>query len=108
MAPHEPLELFVDNYIKLLMDYNTETFQKILDMKVSLGSCSVFRHILTSGFQCYAWLSKGGCGRTLFIRHTPQLPFSSLPWDFLWAPGNIIAMHTPDLTLLGGSAVGLS
>lgn len=33
MAPHEPLELFVDNYIKLLMDYNTETFQKILDMK---------------------------------------------------------------------------
>ncbi|XP_054989660.1 vacuolar protein sorting-associated protein 53 homolog [Sorex araneus] len=33
MAPHEPLELFVDNYIKLLTDYNTETFQKILDMK---------------------------------------------------------------------------
>jgi hypothetical protein len=35
MAPHEPLVVFVDNYIKLLMDCNTETFQKILDMKVS-------------------------------------------------------------------------
>lgn len=35
MAPHEPLVVFVDNYIKLLTDCNTETFQKILDMKVS-------------------------------------------------------------------------
>ncbi|KAM4844717.1 vacuolar protein sorting-associated protein 53 homolog isoform 2-T2 [Thomomys bottae] len=33
MAPHEPLVVFVDNYIKLLTDCNTETFQKILDMK---------------------------------------------------------------------------
>lgn len=33
MAPHEPLVVFVDNYIKLLSDCNTETFQKILDMK---------------------------------------------------------------------------
>ncbi|XP_005987501.1 vacuolar protein sorting-associated protein 53 homolog [Latimeria chalumnae] len=33
MAPHEPSVVFVDNYIKLLADYNTETFQKILDMK---------------------------------------------------------------------------
>ncbi|XP_055112601.1 vacuolar protein sorting-associated protein 53 homolog isoform X2 [Symphalangus syndactylus] len=33
MAPHEPLVVFVDNYIKLLTDGNTETFQKILDMK---------------------------------------------------------------------------
>ncbi|XP_038614970.1 vacuolar protein sorting-associated protein 53 homolog [Tachyglossus aculeatus] len=33
MAPHEPAVVFVDNYIKLLSDYNTETFQKILDMK---------------------------------------------------------------------------
>lgn len=35
MAPHEPLVVFVDNYIKLLTDCNTETFQKILDMKVN-------------------------------------------------------------------------
>ncbi|PNI23229.1 VPS53 isoform 5 [Pan troglodytes] len=33
MAPHEPLVVFVDNYIKLLTDCNAETFQKILDMK---------------------------------------------------------------------------
>ncbi|XP_045693295.1 vacuolar protein sorting-associated protein 53 homolog isoform X3 [Phyllostomus hastatus] len=33
MAPHEPSVVFVDNYIKLLSDCNTETFQKILDMK---------------------------------------------------------------------------
>uniref|UniRef100_A0AAY5EXH4 Vacuolar protein sorting-associated protein 53 homolog n=1 Tax=Electrophorus electricus TaxID=8005 RepID=A0AAY5EXH4_ELEEL len=33
MAPHEPLVVFVDNYIKLLADGNPETFQKILDMK---------------------------------------------------------------------------
>ncbi|XP_037348250.1 vacuolar protein sorting-associated protein 53 homolog isoform X3 [Talpa occidentalis] len=33
MAPHEPPVVFVDNYIKLLTDCNTETFQKILDMK---------------------------------------------------------------------------
>ncbi|XP_074119921.1 vacuolar protein sorting-associated protein 53 homolog [Sminthopsis crassicaudata] len=33
MAPHEPLVVFVDNLIKLLTDCNTETFQKILDMK---------------------------------------------------------------------------
>ncbi|KAK2506839.1 hypothetical protein MC885_018340 [Smutsia gigantea] len=41
MAPHEPLVVFVDNYIKLLSDCNTETFQKILDMKVSSMSCFV-------------------------------------------------------------------
>lgn len=35
MAPHEPAVVFVDNYIKLLADGNPETFQKILDMKVS-------------------------------------------------------------------------
>uniref|UniRef100_A0A8C0WT21 Vacuolar protein sorting-associated protein 53 homolog n=1 Tax=Castor canadensis TaxID=51338 RepID=A0A8C0WT21_CASCN len=35
MAPHEPLVVFVDNYIKLLTDCNTETFQKILDMKAA-------------------------------------------------------------------------
>nr|XP_033777440.1 vacuolar protein sorting-associated protein 53 homolog isoform X2 [Geotrypetes seraphini] len=33
MAPHEPSVVFVDNYIKLLVDCNTDTFQKILDMK---------------------------------------------------------------------------
>ncbi|KAG8451759.1 hypothetical protein GDO86_003814 [Hymenochirus boettgeri] len=33
MAPHEPSIVFVDNYIKLLADCNTETFQKILEMK---------------------------------------------------------------------------
>uniref|UniRef100_H2QBT0 Vacuolar protein sorting-associated protein 53 homolog n=1 Tax=Pan troglodytes TaxID=9598 RepID=H2QBT0_PANTR len=38
MAPHEPLVVFVDNYIKLLTDCNAETFQKILDMKVCAGT----------------------------------------------------------------------
>lgn len=38
MAPHEPAVVFVDNYIKLLTDCNTETFQKILDMKVGAVS----------------------------------------------------------------------
>ncbi|KAM4699601.1 vacuolar protein sorting-associated protein 53 homolog [Discoglossus pictus] len=33
MAPHEPSVVFVDNYIKLLADCNTDTFQKILEMK---------------------------------------------------------------------------
>ncbi|KAM8974951.1 vacuolar protein sorting-associated protein 53 homolog isoform 2-T2 [Pelodytes ibericus] len=33
MAPHEPSHVFVDNYIKLLADCNTETFQKTLEMK---------------------------------------------------------------------------
>ncbi|XP_064021915.1 vacuolar protein sorting-associated protein 53 homolog isoform X1 [Pogoniulus pusillus] len=33
MAPHEPQVVFVDNYIKLLVDCSTDTFQKILDMK---------------------------------------------------------------------------
>ncbi|KAM4044152.1 vacuolar protein sorting-associated protein 53 homolog [Anomaloglossus baeobatrachus] len=33
MAPHEISVVFVDNYIKLLADCNTETFQKILEMK---------------------------------------------------------------------------
>lgn len=33
MAPHEPSVVFVDNYIKLLADCSTETFQKILEMK---------------------------------------------------------------------------
>ncbi|XP_029467279.1 vacuolar protein sorting-associated protein 53 homolog isoform X2 [Rhinatrema bivittatum] len=33
MAPHEPSVVFVDNYIKLLADCSTDTFQKILDMK---------------------------------------------------------------------------
>ncbi|XP_040192733.1 vacuolar protein sorting-associated protein 53 homolog [Rana temporaria] len=33
MAPHEPSVVFVDNYIKLLADCNTETFQRILEMK---------------------------------------------------------------------------
>uniref|UniRef100_A0A8C5LWQ7 Vacuolar protein sorting-associated protein 53 homolog n=1 Tax=Leptobrachium leishanense TaxID=445787 RepID=A0A8C5LWQ7_9ANUR len=33
MAPHEPSVVFVDNYIKLLTDCNTETLQKILEMK---------------------------------------------------------------------------
>lgn len=45
MAPHEPPVVFVDNYIKLLADCSTDTFQKILDMKVRispvLGSFSV-------------------------------------------------------------------
>ncbi|XP_044286182.1 vacuolar protein sorting-associated protein 53 homolog isoform X1 [Varanus komodoensis] len=33
MAPHEPPVVFADNYIKLLADCNTDTFQKVLDMK---------------------------------------------------------------------------
>lgn len=47
MAPHEPLVVFVDNYIKLLTDCNTETFQKILDMKVG-AQFSHTQHWLTS------------------------------------------------------------
>ena len=46
MAPHEPLVVFVDNYIKLLTDCNTETFQKILDMKVSSAFCFFPGHLL--------------------------------------------------------------
>ena len=46
MAPHEPSVVFVDNYIKLLSDCNTETFQKILDMKVNSGSRFVPKHSL--------------------------------------------------------------
>lgn len=50
MAPHEPLVVFVDNYIKLLTDCNTETFQKILDMKVGSTFCFVpGRLLLTLG-----------------------------------------------------------
>lgn len=41
MAPHEPPVVFVDNYIKLLADGNPETFQKILDMKVSFLLVSI-------------------------------------------------------------------
>lgn len=37
MAPHEPPVVFVDNYIKLLADCSTDTFQKILDMKVRIS-----------------------------------------------------------------------
>ncbi|XP_057271706.1 vacuolar protein sorting-associated protein 53 homolog isoform X3 [Pezoporus wallicus] len=33
MAPHEPPVVFVENYVKLLADCSTDTFQKILDMK---------------------------------------------------------------------------
>ncbi|KAK2094510.1 Vacuolar protein sorting-associated protein 53 [Saguinus oedipus] len=33
MTPQELLVVFVDNYIKLFTDCNTEAFQKILDMK---------------------------------------------------------------------------
>ncbi|XP_061219586.1 vacuolar protein sorting-associated protein 53 homolog isoform X3 [Neopsephotus bourkii] len=33
MAPHELPAVFVENYIKLLADFSTDTFQKILDMK---------------------------------------------------------------------------
>uniref|UniRef100_A0A670ZGT3 Vps53 C-terminal domain-containing protein n=1 Tax=Pseudonaja textilis TaxID=8673 RepID=A0A670ZGT3_PSETE len=33
MAPHEPAVVFVDNYIKLLSDCATDTFQKVLEMK---------------------------------------------------------------------------
>lgn len=57
MAPHEPLVVFVDNYIKLLTDCNTETFQKILDMKVSSVSC--FVHTCTS---CHTQLFLTGAG----------------------------------------------
>lgn len=51
MAPHEPSVVFVDNYIKLLTDCNTETFQKILDMKV--GAVSPPGHL-------YSLLTLGG------------------------------------------------
>lgn len=35
MAPHDTAVVFVDTFIRLLADSNPETFQKILDMKVS-------------------------------------------------------------------------
>ena len=38
MSPADPQSAFVDNYIKLMTDSETSDFQKILDMKVSLGS----------------------------------------------------------------------
>jgi len=46
MAPHEPPVVFVDNYIKLLADCSTDTFQKILDMKVrtSPAECLLALH----------------------------------------------------------------
>lgn len=65
MAPHEPSVVFVDNYIKLLTDCSTETFQKILDMKVSSGSRFVRMHSLLTpwfltGVRCAPWeLSEG-------------------------------------------------
>ena len=34
MSPHEPLQAFVDNYIKLLPDSDLTEFQRVLDMKV--------------------------------------------------------------------------
>ncbi|XP_077152473.1 vacuolar protein sorting-associated protein 53 homolog isoform X2 [Ranitomeya variabilis] len=41
MAPHENSVVFVDNYIKLLADCSTETFQKILEMKFDLTPVKV-------------------------------------------------------------------
>ena len=34
MSPHDPPIGFVDNYIKLVGDADTSSFQKLLDMKV--------------------------------------------------------------------------
>lgn len=59
MAPHEPPVVFVDNYIKLLVDGNPETFQKILDMKVGVISFT-FLPQFPSFFHFIAWfLFKG-------------------------------------------------
>nr|XP_006823123.1 PREDICTED: vacuolar protein sorting-associated protein 53 homolog [Saccoglossus kowalevskii] len=33
MSPHDPPQLFVDNYIKLIADSDTTSFQKLLEMK---------------------------------------------------------------------------
>lgn len=33
MSPLEPMKSFIDNYIKLINDYNLDTFKKILEMK---------------------------------------------------------------------------
>lgn len=68
MAPHEPPVVFVDNYIKLLADSNPETFQKILDMKVSLVNIlqflqtflfTAFKHFIDSILQLI-------CGEKVF------------------------------------------
>ena len=37
MSPHDPPIGFVDNYIKLVGDADTSSFQKLLDMKVGRG-----------------------------------------------------------------------
>ena len=37
MSPHEPPRGFVDNFMKLLNDYDINEFQKVLDMKVCVG-----------------------------------------------------------------------
>jgi hypothetical protein len=36
MSPHDPPVGFVDNYIKLVGDADTSSFQKLLDMKVMM------------------------------------------------------------------------
>lgn len=76
MAPHEPLVVFVDNYIKLLTDCNTETFQKILDMKVSSVSC--FVHTCTSLSHSVVLNSEDGYGLLgSFLKvHMPHLMLS--------------------------------
>lgn len=34
MSPHEPPQVFVDNYIKLLTESDLNEFQRVLEMKV--------------------------------------------------------------------------
>lgn len=62
MAPHEPPVVFVDNYIKLLADCSTDTFQKILDMKVRTCPTEfllVHQHCAEIVGAIFQWKSRG-------------------------------------------------
>jgi len=36
MSPHEPVQAFIDNYVKLLPESDLTEFQKVLEMKVNV------------------------------------------------------------------------
>ena len=48
MSPHDPQNVFVENYIKLLSETDTSNFQKLLDMKVRVCcKCYLVRKCLS-------------------------------------------------------------
>lgn len=80
MAPHEPSVVFVDNYIKLLTDCNTETFQKILDMKVGAVSPPGNLYILLTlgGSYLGVWGPWGAFSRCVHLPHAANQTQRSL------------------------------